>query len=375
MLTAAGCNARQHRLRTVLDKQKIDAALFTDPREIYYFTGMLTPDWLPDPATLIIETHGGSWLASNSLETDALVDERVAYVPNIGGTRNQDLHRQMVALLTRHLAGEHYARIGWQSEATPRLIAETVDATTQPDTWIAIDDLVADQERTKDADEIECLRLSIACTLAAYDAAQLAIAPNVTELIVLAAGQRSACLRAGKQVIHSGDYRCGEPGGPARDHPLGHNDLYIIDAWSHVDGYWSDLCRTFAVEQITPLQAEVYRHLADILLEVEGHLAPGLPGTELWRWIDGRIREHPHLREVGLSHHAGHGVGLRAHEGPDLNPNRGPELRPGDVISVEPGAYTPELRPGFRLENMFLITEHGCELLSSYPLTLERLSS
>jgi Xaa-Pro aminopeptidase len=47
-------------------------------------------------------------------------------------------------------------------------------------------------------------------------------------------------------------------------------------------------------------------------------------------------------------------------------------LRPGDVVSVEPGAYAPELRPGFRLENMFLITEKGCELLSEYPLSLER---
>lgn len=95
-------------------------------------------------------------------------------------------------------------------------------------------------------------------------------------------------------------------------------------------------------------------------------------GTEVWKWVDARLREHPVLRERGLVHHAGHGVGLRAHEGPDLNRDRGAELIPGDVVSVEPGAYGEDLRPGFRLENMFLITETGCELLSDYPLSLDR---
>ena len=109
-----------------------------------------------------------------------------------------------------------------------------------------------------------------------------------------------------------------------------------------------------------------------ILQEVEDQLQPGAHGTAIWTWMDTCIRQHPHLREVGLTHHAGHGVGLRAHEGPDLNRDRDDILRPGDVISVEPGAYTPELRAGIRLENTFLITETGCELLSNYPLSLER---
>jgi Xaa-Pro aminopeptidase len=132
------------------------------------------------------------------------------------------------------------------------------------------------------------------------------------------------------------------------------------------------MCRTFAIEKVTPLQREVYAHIAEILVDVEGKLKPGVHGTDIWKWVDGRIREHPLLRDIGLTHHAGHGVGLRSHEGPDLNRDRGSELRPGDVVSVEPGAYMPELRPGFRLENMFLITETGCELLSDYPLSLDR---
>jgi Xaa-Pro aminopeptidase len=211
---------------------------------------------------------------------------------------------------------------------------------------------------------------SIACTLAAYDAVRAAIAPGANEVAVLAAGHRAANLRAGEQVFHSGDYRCGVFGGPARDREARAGELYIVDAWTTYRGYWSDLCRTFAVSEPTPLQIEVFDHMAGILAEVPDKLKPGARGTELWRWIDRRIREHPHLREAGFTHHAGHGVGIRGHEPPDLNRDREGILAPGNVVSCEPGAYTPELNGGIRLENTFLITESGCELLSDYPVAL-----
>jgi Xaa-Pro aminopeptidase len=99
-------------------------------------------------------------------------------------------------------------------------------------------------------------------------------------------------------------------------------------------------------------------------------LQPGVRGTDVWRALDTRIREHPALAISGLRHHAGHGVGLRAHEAPDLNRDREGILAPGDVVSVEPGGYADEAHFGARLENMYLITETGAENLSEYPLNL-----
>ena len=196
------------------------------------------------------------------------------------------------------------------------------------------------------------------------------IAPGITELQVLQAGHTAATLQAGEIVFHSGDYRSGEHGGFARDRAVIAGELYIIDAWSTYRGYWSDLCPTFVVSEPTPLQREVFDHLAVILADVPGRLQPGERGTQLWRWIDRRMREHPHLHNVGLIHHAGHGVGMRGHEAPDLNRDREGILEVGDVVSVEPGVYTPELNAGIRLENTYLITETGTECLSTYPVTL-----
>ena len=69
------------------------------------------------------------------------------------------------------------------------------------------------------------------------------------------------------------------------------------------------------------------------------------------------------------SSHLGHGIGLFVHEGPHLNPNWDDVLEEGDVIAVEPALYAPELACGMRIENDYLVTPAGLELLS--PFTLE----
>ena len=332
-----------------MERRDLDAAIFFDQNEIFYLTGFLIPDFLSQPAALYIEVGGSSLLVCATEEGEALVDERLTYEPHLLYTRNLDLVRQISALLEQRLAGRSIRRIGWRVEALPRAIGIAIDAAIGPDEWVAIDDEIADMERAKDPDEIELIRTSIACNLAAYGAAELEIAPRVSELAVLQAGQRSAILRAGEQVFHSGDYRAGEFGGFARPVPIHEGDLYIIDAWTQYRSYWSDMARTFAITTATPLQREVYDHIANILRDVGSQLKPGVYGTDIWKWVDGRIREHPMFRETGLVHHAGHGVGLRAHELPDLNRDRGEELRPGDVVSVEPERMLPNCGRAFGL--------------------------
>ena len=106
-------------------------------------------------------------------------------------------------------------------------------------------------------------------------------------------------------------------------------------------------------------------------LSVPGiYLHYALRKLEIARIVDALIREHPALAEKGLTHHAGHGIGLRAHEMPDLNPERGGKLEVGQIITCEPGGYPDAARGGVRLENMYLITENGAENLSVFPMTL-----
>ncbi len=71
-----------------------------------------------------------------------------------------------------------------------------------------------------------------------------------------------------------------------------------------------------------------------------------------------------------FNHHLGHGIGLFPHEGPHLNPHWDDTFVEGDVFACEPGLYAPELHAGLRIENDYLVTASGVELLSPFPLEL-----
>ncbi len=372
MLTLKGCEVRQRRLRERLAAEGIDAVVLTDHRDIYYLTGVHLSNY-PSfyfPAFLFLETDGCCWLVSHSDDGEALVDEWLTYEWHKLYTLNPDLLRQLDAAVARRVRGEApVSRIGWQEEALPKCLADTLARTIDPSTWVPIDGLLAEIQKRKESDEVALLRGAIKADLAAYSAAQEAIAPGVSELEVLAAGQRAATDAAGEVVYHGGDYQCGEFGGTARARRIEAGEMYIIDAQSTYRGYWADLCRSFVVGgEASDLQLSAYEHLACILEGVPNLVKPGGKATELWRAVDARIREHPAFADTGLIHHAGHGVGLRPHEAPDLNRDREGVFEVGDVFSCEPGAYCEELRAGIRLENTFQITETGVENLSDYPL-------
>lgn len=370
MLTQEGSATRQGRFREYLSENHIDVAIISDSRDIHYFTGLLLPKNFP--ALLMLETEGGAWLAATTDEGKALVGDRLVYESQQFYTLNPDPMRCLQRVVESHLKdATSVRRIGWQAESLPRSLGETVTSALQPDEWVAIDDRLEEMQRRKDPDEVELLRHAIQASLAAYTAVQKVIAPGVNELTVLAAGKKVAIEAAGEPVEHGGDYRAGEVGGPARDRIIEKGQMYILDIQSEYHGYWSDLCRTFVIGgEPTDLQQSVYDHVAAILAGVPNMVRPGGRGTAVWREIDERLREHPHLADKGLIHHGGHGVGSRVHEMPDLNRDREGIFEVGNVFSCEPGAYSDELGYGVRLENTFLIAESGVENLSEYPTNL-----
>jgi Xaa-Pro aminopeptidase len=374
MLTHDGCRTRQQRLRQGLQALRLDAAIITDHRDVYYLTGRLFPERLP--VFLLLETEGGGWLVSPHEMEGVCVEECLPYEWNESGTNHVDPLRRMAAVVQRRATGaKPTRRLGWQEESLSRALAETIARTLAPDDWVAVDEVLRTLQRSKDPDELELLRRSATANLGAYEAVLSAIRPGATELEVLAAGQRGAMLTAREKVFHDGDYRSGAYNGPARDRPIERGELYIIDAWTSSRGYWSDLSRVFLVgDRPTDLQQSLFDHIAGVLSRAAGMLRPGRDTTEVWRAMDQMIREHPALSDTGLIHHGGHAIGLRIHEEPDVNRDRGGILEPGNVICLEPGGYVPEARHGVRIENTYLITDSGAEILSQGTIELRACS-
>ncbi len=371
MLSQHGCLARQARFVTRLEEQGLAAALVSHPRDIYYLTGILADNRnFGTPSLLFVAPGQRSWLATWARGQPA-VDDLLVYAPDVGSTMNPDnLARQAALVTDRAASHQGLGTIGYQAEHLPRSLAAAFDRAAAPAGWQPADEILTDLQLRKDIDEIDCLRATIATTLAGYRCAAESILPGTSELAVYSACQAAAQQASGYPHYYGGDFLSGEAGGPARDRLAERGEFYIVDAQADVSGFWSDMSRAWVVGgQPTDLQASVYDHLARLLLDVPRLVRAGRDTCDFWNELDARIREHPHLADRGLIHHGGHGVGLRAHEGPDINRDRGGTFQVGNVFTCEPGGYSDNLRRGVRLENMFLLTESGVETLSEFPLS------
>lgn len=364
-LDSSYCQQRSRRLLDVIASQRLDAILLTDCRDIYYVTGLLYPSEFP--LALLLESGGNTSLIGPEKVLEPTTDRWVGYEWNIEGTKFPDLQAQLLGTLCREWKPVKLHNLGVQHQSLNFDLAEELRSDFGIK-LVAIDHHLADMQSRKDPDEVQAIRDSIHANQGAYAAAARAIRPGATELEVLAAGIEGALLTAGTKLFHDGDYQSGQFNGPARNRAIEAGELYIIDAWTCIHGYWSDMSRTFVVgQQPSDEQTTLYEHIRELQRELPKLLKAGLDGTEIFEFLDTRIRQHPPLKEKGLTHHGGHAIGLRNHEMPDINRLRGGKLQIGNVICVEPGGYFAAARLGVRLENMYLITAGGCEDLCDDP--------
>jgi Xaa-Pro aminopeptidase len=367
-LSPKACVLRRDRLAELLVRETIDLGLITDVRDIYYFTGVLLPDDLP--AGLVLSADGATWLSCPDGYDAPAVDNVEWYSWNHRGTRHPDPVERIAKSFDdahRRFAGK---RIGVQAHSILYRLAQQLHEAGASEI-VSIDEPISAMQRRKDPDEVVMIRESIRANLAAYSAVAENIAPGVIELDVLSAGRRGATRAAGEKVFHDGDYQCGTYNGPARNRPIERGDLYIVDAWTCYRGYWSDMSRTFAVGvEPSETQQSLYEHICRLQKQIPDLLRPGIDGRDVFSALDQMIRQHPPLANEGLIHHGGHAIGLRSHEMPDINLERGGKLEPGNVVCVEPGGYFAAARFGVRLENMYLITEKGCEDLCPGEISL-----
>lgn len=352
---AEHARVRRTRLLDRIASSDLDGVLLTDPSEITYFSGvsLATPKHIP--ACLLIRRSGESELVLGHSKSQHHVDRATMYPWHDGGTIPTELMPRLIehAVPQFRLAG---ARIGIQHESITAQLLSSFDLRAS----LPIDRIVFDLERTKDSLDLYRIRRAIRANLAAFASARAAITPGATELEVFAAGARAAMLAAGSKVVHDGDYQCSSPGGPPRGRRLANGEIYTIDAWTQIDGYWSDLARAFPVGSPTDEQSKILQHVRSLHTRIRPLLRSGISGNEIWSAMNSAMRELPSV--PGLIHHGGHGIGLRLHEAPDINPGITDSLRSGDVICIEPGAYLAHAN--VRIEETYLITADGADCLS-----------
>ncbi len=146
--------------------------------------------------------------------------------------------------------------------------------------------------------------------------------------------------------------------------------------------YWADMTRT--VSKGEPSQQ--IRKMFDVVKRAQDEgitrLRPGVTGREVHEAVEdviwnagydtlrpGQKRRAADTTPRGFIHSTGHGVGLDIHEAPAIGRSGNKPLVVGDVVTIEPGVYDPEIG-GVRLEDMLVITADGARDLTQAPREL-----
>jgi Xaa-Pro aminopeptidase len=333
-----------------------DALLFTDLVDVRWLTGFTGSNGWAVVTTdeLVLGTDGryGERARAETAQVGATV---------IAETSRAKLHERLVESVagTRSVgldpASTSYAE--WQ-----RLSGEVV---LQP-----TGSLVGLQRRVKDDAEIE----RMAAAAHAADAALTEVEPLLFAAVdhpITEADVRNeleyrmrfhgADDRSYDTIVATGPDHAARPHHEVSRRTIVEGDTVIIDVGALVDGYHSDMTRSYVIGEPTDQQREIYALVEAAHAAGIAALRPGVPVRE----VDSACRNL--FAEAGHAdwylHGTGHGVGLEIHEQPFHSQAAEDELAVGNVVTVEPGLYRVGFG-GFRIEDLLVVTETG-----SRPLT------
>ncbi|MEX0875193.1 MAG: Xaa-Pro peptidase family protein [Actinomycetota bacterium] len=343
--------ARRERVRERLPGDVV-ALLVTEPANVRYLTGFTGSN-----GQLLLG-------ADSSFFTDGRYQEQSAVqVPDLerhiysGSTKFSDL-------LAKSLADRGFTKLG--VEASHMTVAGLGRMTAALDgiELVPTTDLVEGVRERKDAQEIDAIRRAQVVAERAVTTV-LREWRSGTELELALALEWAIRTGGGEgvsfDVIVATGPHSALPHAEPRNVPADVDGVLLIDIGARVDGYCSDMTRTYLGPQAPDGLHKVH---AAVMAALEAGCQAVRPGVACAD-VDKAARDV--LESAGYGeyfiHSTGHGVGLEIHEGPTLTTSAEGNLEPGMVVTVEPGVYLPGVG-GVRIEDFLVVTEDGADNLT-----------
>ncbi|MBS0582222.1 MAG: aminopeptidase P family protein [Proteobacteria bacterium] len=256
-------------------------------------------------------------------------------------------------------------------ENTKFVFADSIRAANPHLTLVSATPVTAGCRMIKDAHELECMRLASKATLMVYRAVAQSVRAGMTNADV-------------ENLVQLGYARIGFPGeaslnideftalphGSAKPQTLREGSILMLDDGCTVEGYQSDITRTFVLGKPSDKMKKVFDIVKAAQTAALKTARPGIVAGD----VDAAARKV--IVDAGygpgftyFTHRLGHGIGMDGHEWPYFVKNDmfgwdpAPKLKPGMTFSDEPGVYIKG-EFGVRLEDELLVTEDGAELLT-----------
>lgn len=349
------------RLRDALRRDGLGGLLVFDPLNIRYLTGFTGSAGvvlvLPEETVLVSDFRYRVQAREQALETRFVEqDGRLSdLLPDLLGDREGT-----IGIESDHLTVAEWERIRPRFEAVEHTLAGG---------------FVQRLRRIKTAREIRCIA----------EAGDLAVAvmEHLREVSVVGRTEREVAFELEVWVRREGSgplpfpiivgwgQNGAKPHAEAGDTVIGRHGLLVVDLGATVDGYASDMTRTFATGPLG--EEETHAFETTLRAQEAGRAAvrAGARGAE----VDAVARGIITTAGLGdeFKHGLGHGVGLDVHEEPNLGPRSTDTLEAGMVVTVEPGVYLEGVG-GVRIEDTVVVEEGGARVLTESDRSLSVLS-
>ncbi len=239
-------------------------------------------------------------------------------------------------------------------------------------TWVSLAATVEPLRAVKSEEELAAIRAAARLTDAAVAQVPRLARPGVSERAVaweIEKFMREAGAEAPAfDIIVASGPNSALPHHHPGDRQLQAGDIVIVDLGAQVDGYKSDLTRTFYLgETADDAFWSIYNTVSAAHQAAIAGIRQGVTGKTIDALARDLITTAGHGEHFG--HGTGHGVGLEIHEEPRFSRLAADTPIPaGAVMTVEPGIYLPGYG-GVRIEDLMLVAEDGAQYLSGAPQT------
>lgn len=261
-------------------------------------------------------------------------------------------------------------RIGFESAQVSYDAYASWEEVTPEWEWVPTKGIVLELRSNKDEGELAAIRKAVALGDEAIVHLMGVIRPGMTEVQV--AWELEVYMRThGAESLSFPTIVGSGPNGAlphaiTSERVIQPGEPIVIDMGCKVDGYCSDMTRTFCVGH--PADPERFHHVWDTVLEAQRQATAAIKAGVVGK--DAHAVAQQVIEQAGygdnFGHGLGHGVGLQIHEKPSVGRLSEDVLQPGAVVTVEPGIYLPGWG-GVRIEDMGVVRADGIEIFTAAP--------
>jgi Xaa-Pro aminopeptidase len=338
-------------LTDLLQSQNLDAIVVSTLIHVRYYTGFKGSN------ALLLVSRKGCLLFTDPRYTAQAHQESNCPVSIVSGPLLKSVAAKLKALKAK--------RIGFEdnkvSYALYRGLAELGELE-------GLGDAVERPRWVKSAAEIDAIRASVKLNSSALDRAMKRFKVGMTEKD-LAAEIDHQMRKLGAEgnafgtIVASGAHSA-LPHASPREARIEAGSYLLIDMGACLNGYMSDMTRTFGVGTVPRKAVRIYKAVLEAQLAAIDAVRPGKQAGAVHAAAVKVLKGHG--LDSYFIHSTGHGLGLEIHEAPRLGKKVTTPLEAGMAITIEPGVYE-EGFGGVRIEDTVLVTETGVEVLTETP--------